>query len=88
MIDPSPKFQHGWQTSPARRTPKRWPPSSGSGERSGGTTVNDAMPFAMLREMSDDDIDARYAFLKTQPANEMTRSPAHRMLRSADCELP
>jgi len=41
-----------------------------SGKRPDGTSVNDAMPFAMLREISDDDLDALYVFLKTLPAKK------------------
>lgn len=41
-----------------------------SGKRPDGTAVNDAMPFPMLREISDDDVNALYAFLKTLPAKK------------------
>jgi cytochrome c553 len=38
-----------------------------SGKRPDGTTVSKVMPFQSLKEMSDDDIQAIYAFLKTLP---------------------
>jgi cytochrome c553 len=41
-----------------------------SGKRPDGTAVNDAMPFPMLKEISDDDVNALYAFLNTLPAKD------------------
>lgn len=38
-----------------------------TGKRPDGTIVNDAMPFGMLKNISDDDVDALYGFLKTLP---------------------
>jgi hypothetical protein len=39
-----------------------------TGKRPDGTDVSTVMPFGALREMSDEDIDALYAFLKTLPS--------------------
>ena len=48
-----------------------------TGKRPDGTAVDDAMPFGMLKEISDDDVNALYAFLKTlTPSKHGERSPA------------
>ena len=42
-----------------------------SGKRPDGTSVSAVMPFQSLKEMSDDDIQAVYAFLKTLPPKKL-----------------
>ncbi len=38
-----------------------------AGKRPDGTTISDVMPFGMLKEFTDEDIAAVYAYLKTLP---------------------
>jgi hypothetical protein len=39
-----------------------------SGKRPDGSAINNAMPFGTLSQISDEDINALYSFLKTVPA--------------------
>ena len=49
-----------------------------SGKRPDGTAVSTVMPFAMLGQMSSDDIDALYGFLRTVPAAKQGGQPEAR----------
>jgi mono/diheme cytochrome c family protein len=47
-----------------------------SGRRPDGSAVSTVMPFGMLKEISDDDASALYAFLKTLPAAKHGERPS------------
>jgi hypothetical protein len=49
-----------------------------SGKRPDGTAVSTVMPFGMLSQMSSEDVDALYGFLKTVPAAKQGEQPEAR----------
>jgi hypothetical protein len=46
-----------------------------SGKRPDGSAINSAMPFGTLSQISDEDINALYSFLKTVPAAKHSGRP-------------
>jgi mono/diheme cytochrome c family protein len=55
---------------PAYDTPAKFRAMMRTGMRPSGSPVNPAMPFGALKNMTDVDLDAMYAYLKTAPARE------------------